>query len=110
MKLKLVTLTFLTLASCHKEEARPPQRVNIEVTGSPECLAEVVGSTELPTATFIVWTDNVGKMEFGPVESSKASKAMDQLRATKCIKTVRRRPCRIQTTDADACPIPERHS
>lgn len=109
MKHKLAAVTLLTFAACDRGEIEPPQRVNIEVTGSPECLARVFNRIGLSAATMPVWSDHIGAMEFGPVETIKVSKAVDRLRTTKCIQSIKQRPCANPLSDVDKCNARERH-
>ena len=110
MTLKLATVVLLACAACHSDETKPPQRVNIEVTGSPECLGSVVGRLDLPAVTMPVWSNDRGTMEFGPFEAAEFSKAVKRLRTTKCVQAIRQRPCANGLSDVDMCHAPERRS
>lgn len=110
MKHKLAAVTLLTFAACDRGKIEPPQRVNIEVTGSPECLARVVNRIGLSAATMPLWSDHIGTMEFGPVEAVMVPKAVDRLRTTKCMQSIKQRPCANPLSDVDICNARERHS
>jgi hypothetical protein len=60
---KLVTVALFTCAAFLVGETEPPQRVNIEVTGSPQCLANVAGRLDLPAVTMPIWSGSLGRME-----------------------------------------------
>ena len=110
MRLKLATFVLLACAACHKGETEPPQQVNIEVTGSPECLGNVVGRIGLPAVTMPIWSNNRGAMEFGPFQATAFSNVVKRLRTTKCVQAIRQRPCANGLSDVDMCNAPERLS
>jgi hypothetical protein len=110
MTIKLAIVAVFTCAACHAGETEPPQRVNIEVTGSPQCLASVVGLLDLPAATMPVWSGRFGRMEFGPVEATGFSGVVGLLRTTKCVQAIRQRPCATRLSDLDTCNAPKRRS
>ena len=110
MKLKLATVALLACASCHERETKSPQRVNIEVTGSPECLGSTIGRLDLPAATMPVWSAHLGTMELGPFDATEFPKAVKQLRTTKCVRAIQQRPCATPMTDVGTCNALEPHS
>jgi hypothetical protein len=99
MTLKRSTVALFTCAACHAGETEPPQRVNIEVTGSPQCLANVAGRLDLPAVTMPVWSGRLGRLEFGPVEATGFSKVVGLLRTTKCVQAIRQQPCATGLSD-----------
>ena len=110
MMLKLATIVLLACAACHSNETKPPQRINVEVTGSPECLGRATGRLGLPAVTMPVWSNDHGTMEFGPFEATKFSEVVKRLQATKCVQAIRQRPCANGLSDVDMCDAPERRN
>ena len=110
MTLKLATVVLLACTACHRDETETPQRLNIEVTGSPECLGLATGRLGLPAATMPVWSNGRGTMEFGPFEATQFSKVVKQLHATRCVQAIRQRPCANGLSDIDMCNAPARRS
>ena len=110
MKLKLATVVLLACAACHERETKSPQRVNIEVIGSPECLGSTIGRLGFPAATMPVWSAHIGTMELGPFDTLEFPRVVKQLRTMKCVRAIRQRPCATPMTDVETCSAPDAHS
>lgn len=106
MRLQVATAALLACAACDRGATEPPKRVNIEVTGSAECLGSLVSDLDLRMATTPVFTDNIGRMEFGPIEATEFPKVVDRLRAAKCVQVIRQLPCTTPLSDIDWCNAP----
>ncbi len=102
---------MLACAGCDQAEtAPPPQRLNIELTGPPECLAHVgidlLSDLHISPATMPVWSTGIGRQEFGPVEVGELPAVKRKLRSSSCLKAIRRRPCSTPLTDVAFCLDP----
>lgn len=92
-----------TFCDCHELPIeRAPERVNVEVTASPECLATAttaLGDIDMNIAVAVmpVWRDGTGRMEFGPVGPAKLSQVETKLDAISCIRSIRNGRARHQT-------------
>ena len=104
----IIVLMLLLAAGCHSADkiSMERQKVNIEVTGTPECLARVVkqmvdrgsGVPVLPK-----WSGGIGSMEVGPVEARQYNETVNALGALACVKAVRSRPCATPNSDLKVC-------
>ena len=104
------TAVLLTSA-CTGAEVSTPERINIEVTGSPECLSTAYATLDdhgVGAATVPVWARGIGKIEFGPIEIHRAPEVRSWLSAAACVEAVRQRPCSTPLTDVDFCNAPKR--
>lgn len=106
MRIQVLLVVLLACAGCGRAVTQPPKRVNIEVTGSAQCLGNIAADLGLSTATMPVFTNQVGRVEFGPVEATEFSKLVDQIRAAKCVQAIQQRPCATPLSDADTCNAP----
>ncbi len=102
---------MLACAGCDQvESAPPPQRLNIELTGTPECLAHVgidlLSDLQISPATMPVWSTGIGRQEFGPVEVGELPAVKRKLRSSACLKAIRQRPCATPLTDVAVCLDP----
>lgn len=87
-----------------------PERVNLEVSGSPECLALAVHAMDeidVSFATAPVFSNAVGQMQFGPVEGEQLQAANLKLQELSCVRAIRQRPCATPTTDVNWCDAPK---
>lgn len=101
----------LACAGCDQVEKAPPsQRLNIELTGTPECLAHVgidlLSDLQISPATMPVWSTRIGRQEFGPVEVSELPAVKRKLRSSACLRAIRQRPCATPLTDVAFCLDP----
>jgi hypothetical protein len=107
---RVSSLALLVTAACSRAPVEPaPQRINVEATGSSECLAEVTGALSdlhIAVAVMPVWQDDVGRMEFGPIELDQLNQVDRKLRAISCIQSFRQRACSTPNTDVDFCNAP----
>jgi hypothetical protein len=109
MRLVVAIAGLLACVSCtpsKSEQVDIPKRVNLEVVGSPDCLAKVTASLGLPIATLPVWKKLVGRMELGPIDATELKRVIGRLRETGCARTFRVRACRTTTGDLDLCNVP----
>jgi hypothetical protein len=105
----IVWTLLLTLPSAGcVEEKDVPQRVNLEVAGSPTCLGDAMlamGVAKRDTkisdlsATF-------GKVEFSAIPLTELDSEKMKLRALKCVRYLKVRPCRPLLSDLDWCHAP----
>ncbi len=104
-----ITVLILLLATgCHSADEIPAarQKVNIEVTGTSECLAQVVNlmaDRGGEVAVLPKWSGGVGQMEVGPVEARQYNEVSKAVRAQTCVKAVRSRPCATPHSDLNVC-------
>ncbi|QAY78162.1 hypothetical protein [Sphingosinicella sp. BN140058] len=104
------TAALLTSA-CTDGEVGTPERINVEVTGSPECLSTVYASLNdhgIAAATMPAWEKGIGKMEFGTIEIHRAPEVRSWLTTAACVRAIRQRPCSTPLTDVDFCNAPKR--
>lgn len=81
----------LLLAAC-SQEAEPPSRFMLVVSGSPECLGALArtmidggfGASESPT-----FQDRHGTIRFGPVDEPRLGVAMQTVKQTACASLAR---------------------
>lgn len=98
---------FGILAACQSD---PPSThkhlLNLEVTGSAECLGEVVSAlldTDVGLAHEPVWSNGIGRMEVGPIDRSKLQAVTAKISERGCAKDVRIRPCSTPNSDLEIC-------
>lgn len=108
MSCAIAVLMLLLAAGCHSadEISTGRQKVNIEVAGTPECLAQVVkqmADTGIGVPVLPKWSGGVGSMEVGPVEGRKYNEVVKALGALTCVKAVRSRPCATPSSDLKVC-------
>lgn len=97
---------WLACTSCASPDSLAQEqsdRVNLEVTGSPERLARSAGYLDLPMATMPAWKGHVGRMELGPVERASVPRVVREVRKVGCVTSIRERPCRTPLTDVASC-------
>ena len=107
--MKAAPLCFLgALAACQNSPpVKPKQLLNIEFTGSPECLAGITGKLldmDVDLARAPVWSKNICKMEMGPIDRSKLPTVIATIGEQACAKDVRTRPCATPLSDLLICP------
>jgi hypothetical protein len=97
-------------AACHggANGKPPPEQVNLELTGTPECLADAMVKLhvelQVPFATLPVWSkDQIGRQEFGPIETKDLRRVREGLRSITCLRQIRQRPCATPLTDVVFC-------
>lgn len=97
-----------TVAGCDRH--RPPvvpERFNVEISGSPECLAIVSGSLMdfgISSATIPEWSrPGFGSQQFGPVEVQDYAAVKKMLKGKICLKGARTKPCSTPLTDVRWC-------
>jgi len=99
----------LAIAGCDQVKTTPsPKQLNIELMGTPECLAEVTNGLtadlDIPPATMPIWSKSqIGVMEFGPIDVSELPAVRQRLRKFACVQRVRQRPCSTPLTDVVFC-------
>ena len=101
----------LACTACTGANEAPPTLTNIEVTGSPECLAKVVHIFDnhgVGAATMPKWANGLGSMEFGPIEVATVPQARSWVRVAECVRAVRQRPCSAPNTDVALCGASKR--
>jgi hypothetical protein len=111
MRQWICTAALLTTGACTGAEITTPERINIEVTGSAECLATAnvtLMDYGVDAATMPEWEQGIGKMEFGPIEVKRVPEVRRRLSAAACVRAIRQRPCSTPLTDVDFCNAPQR--
>lgn len=109
LRMKAAPLCFLgALAACQNSPpVKPKQLLNIEFTGSPECLAGITSKLldmDVGLARAPVWSKGVGKMEMGPTDRSKLPAVIATINEQACAKDVQTRPCATPLSDVVICP------
>lgn len=104
----IMMLVLLSAAGCSPADkiSADQQKVNIEVTGTPECLAQVIkpmADRGIGVPVLPKWSGGIGSMEIGPVENQRYDQTVEALKALTCIKSVRRRPCATPNSDLKVC-------
>jgi hypothetical protein len=105
---RIILVGLLLNAGCHPSgTTRTVQnKVNIEVAGTPDCLAEVVKQTTergIGVPVWPKWSAGLGAMEIGPVEASQYGEVAKSLKSLGCVKAVRPRPCATPNSDLKVC-------
>lgn len=97
----LAAVLLLLPVACGGAAPEVPKRINIAVTGTPQCLADAmhalgdnVGLARMPD-----WKGGIGTMEFGPFQERDYIELASRLRQRSCIHRFEQRPCRIEGTD-----------
>jgi hypothetical protein len=109
LRMKAAPLCFLcALAACQDSPpVEPKQLLNVELTGSPECLAGIMSKLldiDVGLARGPVWSKGRGKMEVGPIDQSKLPTVIATISEQTCARDVRRRPCATPSSDVQICP------
>lgn len=113
VKRSICIVTLFAAGACKENQKPYPERLNIEVTGFPQCLGQMVvwfGDYDIPAVTMPKWrNDHIGTMEFGPVDVVKLTHVERSLNAVTCVRALRRRPCSSPLTDVEQCTASARN-
>lgn len=96
---------LLALVGACKDQ-QPPQKINIEVVGTPECLGAVtriMADTNIGFARIPEWVNGTGTMEIGPIASADYGSTVKIVRSQSCAKAIRSRPCATPYSDINVC-------
>jgi len=90
------------------EEKDVPQAVNLELAGSPTCLGDAISAMGESTHDTKVseLSETFGKVEFSAIPLSGLDSDKMKLRALKCVRYFKVRPCRPLLSDLDWCHAP----
>lgn len=98
---------------CERADPQPfAERLNLEISGTPECLAKAIAPLSELGIGMIAgpekWNANhIGTMEVGQMSRAISLRAIDRIEALQCIRSIKQVPCR-SATDLDFCKTPRR--
>jgi hypothetical protein len=102
--LPCVAALLALVGACKGQQ--PPQKINIEVVGTPECLGavtKIMADTNIGVARIPEWVNGVGTMEIGPIASADYGSTVKIVRSRSCAKAIRSRPCATPDSDINVC-------
>lgn len=108
--LGLAVLCPLFSVACFEDKPPVPQRTNLEITGSSECLGKAISTSWDYARDWSApeWGRNhIGKFEAAEIKISEIREMTDKLHALQCDLKIKRLPCRPVASDVNYCSSPE---
>ena len=108
MSQHILALGLLLATSCAPsgETQIVEKLINVEVAGTPQCLAQVVNlaaDQDISLAVLPRWSGGKGLIEIGPLVAQRYGDVANSLNLLGCVKNVRPRPCSTPNSDLKVC-------
>ena len=107
---RLLLTILVACTACDKGQKPTPERMNLSVSGSPECLAEVYVRINkyARDGSAPVWAKSggTGEIEFGALDQSRFEEVRDELRPLSCVRRIQKLPCSMLSSDVNFCRAP----